>query len=165
MILFPRHEPLLGETVLCQEVHRHRLRLLAAHLHAGIQILQGCEIKLASHSAGMSVLMGAPNIVRGKSHSGNIAARDLAEIGVLDVLSSDYVPFSLLFAPFLLADQVEAISLSEALRMVTATPARTVGLVDRGRIATGLRADLVRVHREDGVPVARSVWRQGKRVA
>ncbi|MND70386.1 Alpha-D-ribose 1-methylphosphonate 5-triphosphate diphosphatase [compost metagenome] len=109
--------------------------------------------------------MGAPNIVRGKSHSGNIAARDLAEIGVLDVLSSDYVPFSLLFAPFLLADQVEAITLPEALRMVTATPARTVGLLDRGRIATGLRADLVRVHREDGVPVARSVWRQGKRVA
>ncbi|CUX27534.1 MULTISPECIES: alpha-D-ribose 1-methylphosphonate 5-triphosphate diphosphatase [Agrobacterium] len=123
------------------------------------------EAAKASHSAGMSVLMGAPNIVRGKSHSGNIAARDLAEIGVLDVLSSDYVPFSLLFAPFLLADQVEAISLPEALRMVTATPARTVGLVDRGRIATGLRADLVRVHREDGVPVARSVWRQGKRVA
>ncbi|MBN8932419.1 MAG: alpha-D-ribose 1-methylphosphonate 5-triphosphate diphosphatase, partial [Rhizobium pusense] len=40
-----------------------------------------------------------------------------------------------------------------------------VGLHDRGRIAGGLRADLVRVHREDGVPVARSVWRQGKRVA
>lgn len=123
------------------------------------------EAAKASHSAGMSVLMGAPNIVRGKSHSGNIAARDLAEIGVLDVLSSDYVPFSLLFAPFLLADQVEAITLPEALRMVTATPARTVGLHDRGRIAGGLRADLVRVHREDGVPVARSVWRLGKRVA
>jgi len=109
--------------------------------------------------------MGAPNIVRGKSHSGNIAARDLAELGVLDVLSSDYVPFSLLYAPFLLADQVEGITLPKALAMVTATPAKTVGLTDRGSIAEGLRADLVRVRRESGVPVVRSVWRQGKRVA
>ena len=119
----------------------------------------------ASHEAGMSVLMGAPNIVRGKSHSGNIAARDLAERGVLDVLSSDYVPLSLLHAPFVLADEVESISLSKALAMVTATPARTVGLDDRGRIETGLRADLVRVHHEQGVPVVRAVWREGKRVA
>lgn len=123
------------------------------------------EAAKASHGAGMSVLMGAPNIVRGKSHSGNIAARDLAELGVLDVLSSDYVPFSLLYAPFILADQVDSITLPKALSMVTATPARTVGLEDRGRVAQGLRADLVRVHRENGVPVVRSVWRQGKRVA
>ncbi|WP_421363460.1 alpha-D-ribose 1-methylphosphonate 5-triphosphate diphosphatase [Agrobacterium rosae] len=123
------------------------------------------EAAQASHNAGMSVLMGAPNIVRGKSHSGNIAARDLAQLGVLDVLSSDYVPFSLLHAPFLLADQVDGITLPKALAMVTATPARTVGLDDRGRIAVGLRADLVRVRRENGVPIVRSVWRQGRRVA
>ena len=123
------------------------------------------EAAEASHAAGLSVLMGAPNIVRGKSHSGNIAARDLAERGVLDVLSSDYVPFSLIHAPFVLADEVERISLPQALAMVTATPARTVGLSDRGRIETGLRADLVRVRRMDGVPVVRSVWREGRRVA
>ncbi|MBZ9789720.1 alpha-D-ribose 1-methylphosphonate 5-triphosphate diphosphatase [Rhizobium sp. 3T7] len=119
----------------------------------------------ASHEHGMSVLMGAPNIVRGKSHSGNIAARDLAERGVLDVLSSDYVPLSLLYAPFLIADEVESISLPKAIAMVTATPARTVSLNDRGRIAPGLRADLVRVFRDHGVPVSRSVWREGRRVA
>jgi alpha-D-ribose 1-methylphosphonate 5-triphosphate diphosphatase len=119
----------------------------------------------ASHAHGMSVLMGAPNVVRGKSHSGNIAARDLAERGVLDVLSSDYVPLSLLYAPFILADEVETISLSKAIAMVTATPARTVSLNDRGRIDTGLRADLVRVFRDEGVPVTRSVWREGRRVA
>jgi len=119
----------------------------------------------ASHKHGMSVLMGAPNIVRGKSHSGNIAARDLAERGVLDVLSSDYVPLSLLYAPFLIADEVECISLPKAIAMVTATPARTVSLNDRGRIATGLRADLVRVFRDHGVPVTRAVWREGRRVA
>ncbi|AJY45439.1 alpha-D-ribose 1-methylphosphonate 5-triphosphate diphosphatase [Martelella endophytica] len=119
----------------------------------------------ASHKAGLSVLMGAPNVVRGKSHSGNIAARDLAKAGVLDVLSSDYVPLSLIYAPFILADEVEEISLPKALKMVTATPAKSVGLDDRGRIAEGLRADLVRVRRPEGVPVTRAVWRAGQRVA
>ncbi|MCL6706031.1 alpha-D-ribose 1-methylphosphonate 5-triphosphate diphosphatase [Pseudomonas sp. R2.Fl] len=123
------------------------------------------EAAEASHQAGMSVLMGAPNIVRGKSHSGNIAARDLATRGVLDVLSSDYVPLSLLHAPFVLADEFDDISLPQALAMVTSTPARTVGLGDRGRITPGLRADLVRVRRDAGVPVVRSVWREGERVA
>ncbi|TDH36227.1 alpha-D-ribose 1-methylphosphonate 5-triphosphate diphosphatase [Pseudohoeflea suaedae] len=119
----------------------------------------------ASHAAGMSVLMGAPNVVRGKSHSGNIAAKNLAERGVLDVLSSDYVPFSLIQAPFILALDEGVMSLPEAIRLVTATPARTVGLEDRGRIAEGLTADLVRVRRTSGVPVVRSVWRSGERVA
>ncbi len=123
------------------------------------------EAAKASHTAGMSVLMGAPNVVRGKSHSGNIAARDLAAHGVLDVLSSDYVPLSLLHAPFVLADEMDGLSLPKALAMVTSTPARTVGLDDRGRIAAGLRADLVRVRHTEGVPVVRSVWREGQRVA
>ena len=123
------------------------------------------EAAVASHAAGLSVLMGAPNIVRGKSHSGNIAARDLAEARVLDVLSSDYVPLSLIHAPFVLADQEGGLSLPEAIALVTATPARTVGFDDRGEIAVGKRADLVRIRRAQGVPVVRSVWRQGERVA
>lgn len=123
------------------------------------------EAAKASHQAGMSVLMGAPNVVRGGSHSGNIAALDLAEHGVLDVLSSDYVPFSLIHAPFILAEKVEGLSLPQALAMVTSTPARTVGLTDRGRIAPGLRADMVRLRKGEGVPVVRAVWRQGERVA
>jgi alpha-D-ribose 1-methylphosphonate 5-triphosphate diphosphatase len=123
------------------------------------------EAAEASHKSGMSVLMGAPNVVRGKSHSGNIAARDLAKRGVLDVLSSDYVPLSLLHASFVLADEIDGISLPQAIAMVTATPARTVSLSDRGRIESGLRADLVRVRRDHGVPVVRAVWRDGRRVA
>jgi alpha-D-ribose 1-methylphosphonate 5-triphosphate diphosphatase len=123
------------------------------------------EAAKASHEAGMSVLMGAPNVVRGKSHSGNIAARDLAAAGTLDVLSSDYVPFSLIHAPFILADEFEQISLPQALAMVTSTPAKTVGLTDRGTIAVNLRGDLVRVRRQEGVPVVRGVWREGQRVA
>ena len=81
------------------------------------------------------------------------------------MLSSDYVPFSLMHAPFILADEVEDIDLPKAISMVSATPARTVGLDDRGTIAPGLRADIVRVRRPSGVPVVRSVWRQGRRVA
>jgi len=119
----------------------------------------------ASHAAGMSVLMGAPNVVRGMSHSGNIAARELADRGVLDVLSSDYVPFSLLHAPFVLSEGEGAMSLPQAIRLVTSTPARTVGLDDRGRIEQGLRADFIRVRRDEGVPIVREVYRQGRRVA
>jgi alpha-D-ribose 1-methylphosphonate 5-triphosphate diphosphatase len=123
------------------------------------------EAARASHEAGMAVLMGAPNVVRGKSHSGNISAKSLAEAGVLDVLSSDYVPFSLIHAPFVLAESDDGMALPAAIRLVTATPARAVGLGDRGRIAPGLRADLVRVRHRSGVPVVRSVWREGRRVA
>jgi alpha-D-ribose 1-methylphosphonate 5-triphosphate diphosphatase len=122
------------------------------------------EAARASHGAGMSVLMGAPNIVRGKSHSGNISARDLAMHGILDVLSSDYVPLSLVHAPFVLSDGEDGIPLPKAIAMVTSTPARTVGLDDRGRIAPGLRADIARIDRKEGVPVVRSVWRAGQRV-
>ncbi|TCD13895.1 alpha-D-ribose 1-methylphosphonate 5-triphosphate diphosphatase [Oricola cellulosilytica] len=118
----------------------------------------------ASHESGISVLMGAPNVVRGKSHSGNVAARTLAEMGVLDVLSSDYVPFSLVHAPFVFAD-AGVMPLPEAICLVTSTPAKTVGFEDRGAIAPGRRADLVRVHHEEGVPVVRSVWREGQRVS
>ena len=123
------------------------------------------EAAKESHRLGMNVLMGAPNIVRGSSHSGNISARELAKESVLDVLSSDYVPLSLIHAPFVLADEMEGITLSEAMGLVTSTPAKAVGLNDRGSIREGKRADLIRVWRERGVPVVRSVWREGKRVA
>jgi alpha-D-ribose 1-methylphosphonate 5-triphosphate diphosphatase len=123
------------------------------------------EAARASHQAGMSVLMGAPNVIRGKSHSGNISARALADERLLDVLSSDYVPFSLIHAPFVLADDEDGMTLPEAIRLVSAAPARAVGLDDRGCIDAGLRADLVRVRRDRGVPVVRSVWREGRRVA
>jgi alpha-D-ribose 1-methylphosphonate 5-triphosphate diphosphatase len=117
------------------------------------------------HQAGIGILMGAPNVVRGGSHSGNIAAVDLAREGLLDILSSDYVPSSLLMAALQLPQRVPAIDLASAIRTVTKTPAEAVGLADRGEIATGKRADLIRVHVARDVPVVRSVWRQGHRVA
>jgi alpha-D-ribose 1-methylphosphonate 5-triphosphate diphosphatase len=117
------------------------------------------------HAAGIDILMGAPNVVRGGSHSGNIAAVDLAREGLLDILSSDYVPSSLLMGALQLPRQVPAIDLASAIRTVTKTPAEAVGLNDRGEIAIGKRADLIRVHVARDIPVVRSAWREGERVA
>ncbi len=117
------------------------------------------------HGAGIGILMGAPNVVRGGSHSGNIAAVDLAREGLLDILSSDYIPSSLLMAALQLPQRVPAIDLASAVRTVTKAPAEAVGLFDRGEIAAGKRADLIRVHIARDLPVVRSVWREGHRVA
>ncbi|MEO5807531.1 alpha-D-ribose 1-methylphosphonate 5-triphosphate diphosphatase [Devosia sp.] len=123
------------------------------------------EAAAASHDAGLAILMGAPNVVRGKSHSGNISATDLVRAGLLDVLSSDYVPFALLQAAFVLPERIDSITLPQALKTVTLNPAHAAGLDDRGEIAIGKRADLVRVQLIRGMPVVRGVWRQGKRVS
>jgi len=117
------------------------------------------------HRAGIGILMGAPNVVRGGSHSGNIAAVDLAREGLLDILSSDYIPSSLLMGALQLPEHVPAIDLAAAVRTVTKTPAEAVGLNDRGEIAIGKRADLIRVHIARDIPVVRAVWREGQRVA
>ena len=123
------------------------------------------EAASAAHAAGLAILMGAPNVVRGKSHSGNISATDLVEAGLLDILSSDYVPFALLQAVFLLPQRIEGLALPAALATVTANPARADGLEDRGGIVTGKRADLVRVAAQAPLPVVRGVWREGRRVS
>jgi alpha-D-ribose 1-methylphosphonate 5-triphosphate diphosphatase len=117
------------------------------------------------HPAGSGMVRGAPNLVRGGSHSGNIAAVDLAREGLLDILSSDYIPSSLLMAALQLPQRVPAIDLASAIRTVTKTPAEAVGLADRGEIAIGKRADLIRVHVARDVAVVRTVWREGHRVA
>ncbi len=122
------------------------------------------ESAKAAHEGGLAVLMGAPNVVRGGSHSGNISAADVAANGHLDILSSDYVPASLLNAVFNLPQQVSTISLPQALRTVTANPAKAAGLLDRGSIAEGLRADLVQVRVSNGLPVVMRVWTNGRRV-
>jgi alpha-D-ribose 1-methylphosphonate 5-triphosphate diphosphatase len=112
----------------------------------------------------MAILMGGPNVVRGGSHSGNVSARELAEADLLDILSSDYIPFSMLQSAFALADNVPGIGLSRAIQMVTKRPAEAAGFRDRGEVAIGLRADFVQVRVDDGIPIVRTVWRQGRRV-
>ncbi|AWY40625.1 alpha-D-ribose 1-methylphosphonate 5-triphosphate diphosphatase [Pseudomonas putida] len=135
-----------------------RYGMTIAEFPTTVEAARGCK----EHN--MKVLMGAPNIVRGGSHSGNVAAAELAAEGLLDILSSDYYPASLLQAAFALAAQSDRIDLAEAMRMVSLAPARAAGLTDRGEIARGLRADLIQARSQDGLPVVQQVWRQAKRV-
>jgi alpha-D-ribose 1-methylphosphonate 5-triphosphate diphosphatase len=117
---------------------------------------------------GLLNVMGGPNVVRGGSHSGNVAAAELARHGLLDILSSDYVPGSLLSAVVRLVDD-GILSLPQAVATVSHHPAQATGLKDRGQIAPGLRADLIQV-RFVQLPqgkrhaVVRAVWREGQRV-
>jgi alpha-D-ribose 1-methylphosphonate 5-triphosphate diphosphatase len=122
----------------------------------------------AARERGLANIMGGPNVVRGGSHSGNVAAAELARQGLLDILSSDYVPGSLMSAVMRLVDE-GICTLPEAVAMVSRAPARAAGLHDRGSLEPGLRADLVQVRittLADGArhPVVRGVWRQGRRV-
>ena len=144
----------------------------------GVRISEFPTTEVAARAArerGQLVVMGAPNIVRGGSQSGNVAASTLLDAGLLDILSSDYVPASPLQAVLQL-DADGLYPLSEGIKLVSGNPARAVGLQDRGSIIAGLRADLVRVHAHElpaterhplgrSVPVVRGVYRRGVRVS
>jgi alpha-D-ribose 1-methylphosphonate 5-triphosphate diphosphatase len=135
-------------------------------MQAGVVIAEfptTIEAAAAARAYGLSVVAGAPNLVLGRSHSGNVSAADLATGGLLDILSSDYVPASLLHAAFLLRQQ--GLTLPAAVATVTATPAERVALPDRGEIVASKRADLLRVRVVEDLPVVRGVWRGGCRVA
>lgn len=151
---------------------------VAESVGLGVRIAEFPTTITAAESAvahGLSVVMGAPNIVRGGSHSGNVAASALLQRGLLHILSSDYVPSSPLQAVFqLVADGT--IRLEDGAKLISTNPAKAVGLDDRGEIAPGKRADLIRVgtHALPGtaahpaglsVPIVRTVYRQGVRVA
>jgi len=122
------------------------------------------DAALHARSLGLYTVAGAPNVVRGGSHSGNVSAIDLARAGALDALSSDYVPSSLLQAAWALHRDA-GFSLPAAVRTVSHAPALACGLDDRGEIAVGLQADLVRVVEIGGLPSVREVFRGGRRVA
>lgn len=133
----------------------------------GIRIAEfpvSMEAALAAHAYEMEVIAGAPNIVRGGSHSGNVAAADLLRADAVDAFASDYVPTSLLEAA-ILATEIGGITLPRAIAFITDRPARMVGLRDRGRIEAGLSADLVHVRLYEGMPIVRGVWHRGERVA
>ena len=120
------------------------------------------EAAQACNGFGIKVMMGAPNLVRGGSHSGNVAAADLAKAELLDIISSDYVPSSLLSAALMLGDLWG--NVARGVATVTRAPAEAVGLSDRGRLEPGCRADLVRVARIGPAGALRGAWVQGKRV-
>ena len=117
----------------------------------------------AAKEAGMDVIAGAPNVVRGGSHSGNVGAADLLRSGWVDVFASDYAPPSMIEAAFRVARE-SIVELPAAMTMITARPAKLAGLPDRGTLEQGQRADLVRVRLHEDLPVVRQVWRGGERV-
>ena len=122
------------------------------------------EAAEAARRCGLTVLMGAPNLVLGGSHSGNVSAFKLASSGLLDVLSSDYVPSSTLQGVFMLRDGIPDMTLPRAVALASANPAHAVGLDDRGEVAAGKRADFIRVREIEGVAVVCGTWRAGHRV-
>ncbi|WP_321897239.1 alpha-D-ribose 1-methylphosphonate 5-triphosphate diphosphatase [Burkholderia cepacia] len=119
------------------------------------------EAALAAKAAGMTVICGAPNLVRGGSHTGNVAVAELLHAGLVDILSSDYIPASILQAIFLLTTEAFGWTLPDAVALATRRPAGTFGLTDRGSIEPGLQADLIRVRLNDGIPAIHTVWRAG----
>jgi alpha-D-ribose 1-methylphosphonate 5-triphosphate diphosphatase len=134
---------------------RHGIRV--AEFPTTVEAAQACR------AADIAVIMGAPNLVRGGSHSGNVSAGDLAELGLLDIISSDYVPSALLLAAVQLGQRYG--DMARGMATVTRTPARAAGLLDRGEVALGQRADLIRFAIRGAVPVLRGVLVQGARVA
>ncbi|MGV3553339.1 alpha-D-ribose 1-methylphosphonate 5-triphosphate diphosphatase [Rhizobium sp.] len=143
----------------------------AAHVEEaralGISLLEFAitdEAAEAAKAAGMTVIAGAPNVVNGGSHFGGVSAEDLVKRGIASILCSDYVPASLLQAAFRIASSVGGPSLAEAVALVSANPARVFGLDDRGVLAPGRRADIVRVSDFMGTPFVQSVWQRGRQV-
>ena len=120
------------------------------------------EAARACRANGIAIMMGAPNLIRGGSHSGNVAAHELAESDLLDIISSDYVPSALLSSALLLGDLWG--DTARGISTVTDAPARAVGLTDRGRLEPGKRADLIRVKRINGAGMLHGVWVKGQRV-
>lgn len=134
---------------------RHGIRL--AEFPTTVEAARACR----GHD--ISVMMGAPNLIRGGSHSGNVAARELAELGHLDILSSDYVPSALLLSAVVLGTMWN--DMAQGINTVTRAPAQAAGLQDRGAIQPGLRADLIRFRLQGNVPALSAVWSRGRRVA
>ncbi|SHG47521.1 alpha-D-ribose 1-methylphosphonate 5-triphosphate diphosphatase [Cognatishimia maritima] len=120
------------------------------------------EAAEACRDQGIAVMMGAPNLIRGGSHSGNVAAEDLAKADLLDIVSSDYVPSALLLSAFQLARIWD--DMPRAISTVTRNPAKAARLSDRGALEVGLRGDVLRVRPVGQTPLLRGVWSQGHKV-
>jgi len=157
---------LLGDRQVILASHDDTELAHVEHAHGiGITICEfptTAEAAAAAHQRGMRTVMGAPNVVRGGSHSGNVAALDLAKLDRLDMLSSDYVPASLLHGAFMLHSEA-GWSMPRAIATVTANPARALELSDRGTLAEGLRGDVVRMRVINDLPIIRQVWVEGVR--
>lgn len=123
------------------------------------------EAAKASHAEGLQVLMGAPNLVLGGSHSGNVSAMELVQQDLVDIISSDYVPQSLLQSIFIIARKTGK-PIYETMRLVNSNPAKAISLYqDRGSLEVGKRADFITVDDDGVVPRLTATVSRGKRVA
>ena len=122
------------------------------------------EAARACKELGLLCMAGAPNLVRGGSHCHNLSMAEAADFKLVDIVSSDYIPMSLIQAVFSL-HQRHGYSLPEAVATATARPARVANLHDRGELVPGKKADLIRVGMHGDFPVIKGVWRQGRQVA
>ena len=155
-----------GTTIALASHDDRTVEEIAENAADGIRISEfpvTMEAAKAAKAAGMAVIAGAPNIVRGGSHSGNVSAADLVRAGSVDAFASDYVPPSLIEAAFQCVRE-HGLTLPAAIAMVSDHPARMSGLPDRGRLETGLRADAVRIRLHGTLPIVRQVWSGGERV-
>jgi alpha-D-ribose 1-methylphosphonate 5-triphosphate diphosphatase len=117
----------------------------------------------AAVSCGLPTILGAPNVLRGQSQSGSMRAIDAIRAGVASCLCSDYQPSALIAAAYTVAAQTD-LTLPQAVALVTLNPAQACGLSDRGRIAPGLRADLVAVAQVGTQPLISHTWSAGRLV-
>ncbi|RBW53092.1 alpha-D-ribose 1-methylphosphonate 5-triphosphate diphosphatase [Ruegeria sp. A3M17] len=140
-----------------------QVRVSAGHGITLAEFPTTVEAAQSCHDHGIKVMMGAPNVIRGGSHSGNVAAHELAQLGHLDILSSDYVPSALLLSAVKLGEMWG--DFARGLKTVTKTPAEVVGLDDRGELRAGARADVIRFRMREGTPALNGVWSRGRRVA
>jgi alpha-D-ribose 1-methylphosphonate 5-triphosphate diphosphatase len=111
---------------------------------------------------GLMVVMGAPNVMTGGSHSGNLSALEAIREGCAHILCSDYYPASLLHAAFTLEEK-GILSLQEAVRMLTLNPARAMGIdADYGSVEAGKKADLLVVRKLQGRPLVYQCFIDGR---
>jgi alpha-D-ribose 1-methylphosphonate 5-triphosphate diphosphatase len=121
------------------------------------------ETAQAARACGIRTVYGAPNILRGASQAGSMRAIDAVRAGLCDCLCADYAPATLLAAIFALVDE-RVLALPQAARLASLNPARAVGLVDRGELAVGKRADLLVVDAQRRPPKVSQVWVAGRPV-
>lgn len=113
-----------------------------------------------AHEKNMKTIMGAPNLLRGKSQSGSMRAIDAINTGVCDCLCADYAPAALIVAIFKLPN-ISDLNLAQAVQLVTRNPAKAAKLHDRGVIEVGKRADLILVTELDGLVQVSDVLVEG----
>jgi alpha-D-ribose 1-methylphosphonate 5-triphosphate diphosphatase len=122
------------------------------------------DVAKKAHDEGMMVVVGAPNVMIGKSHSGNLSAVDAIQAGVADILCSDYYPSSLIHSAFKLEED-GILSLPAAVRMLTANPAKAMGIdADYGTVEVGKKADLLVVRKINGKPMVYKCFIDGRTV-